>query len=143
MKKLMMIAALLIVPLVSEAREPVSHTGVYRECVQWTTYNGMETSKQFELELKDDDSISLVISFYRGTAECVGENKEIIVEYRNFAILDDLGRGYPARIMTVHEVEKDIYFKLLFTGDSVSAHSSDSLPVKYDYMRAIYLKKVN
>lgn len=143
MKKLMMIVALLIVPLIGEAREPVSHTGSYRDCVRWTTYNGMETSKQFELELREDDSISLVISFYRGTAECAGDNKEILVEYRNFEILDDLGRDYPARIMTIHEVEKGIYFKLLLTGDSVSVHSSDSLPVKYDYMRAAYLKKVN
>lgn len=143
MKRLMMIAALLITPLVTEAREPVSHAGIYRDCVQWTTYNDVETSKQFELELKEDDSISLIISFYRGTAECAGENKEILAEYRNFAVLDDLGRGYSARIMTVHEVEKNIYFKLMFTGDSVSAHSSDSLPVKFDFMRSIYLKRVN
>jgi hypothetical protein len=142
MKRLMMIAVLFAIPLICEAREPISNVGVYRDCVQWTTYNGMETSKQFELEVKEDDSISLVISFYRGSATCDSENKEILVEYRNFKILKDIGRGYSARMMTVQDVEKNEYFQLMFSADNVMAFSSDSLPVKYDFMRSLSLKKV-
>jgi hypothetical protein len=68
---------------------------------------------------------------------------EIIADYHNFSVIDDMGRGYPARIMTIHALEDDQYFKIMLTGEYVDITSSDTLPVKFDFMREVILEKIH
>lgn len=142
MKKIVFSLLLLALPLMAEARGPNSHVGLYGECARWTTFNGMKTSKKFDLELKEDDSITLTISFYRNTDTCESEDVELLVEYKNFRIIEDLGKGSVVRIVTVYDEVEKYYFKLMFLTDRVTANFSETLPIRASFANYFSLNRL-
>ena len=89
--KLLMKIAVLFLPICASAAQIESRVGVYAECVQWTTINGVKHSKGFEFALNEDQSMHLDVKFYTGTAKCEGDG-ETLMRADNFQILNRIGK---------------------------------------------------
>lgn len=139
MKNLILILSLMV-PFTGQATERVPLTGKYSECVRWTTYNGVETSKKFELVLAEDRSISLSIGFYWGSAECESAPKELTTLNR-FEMLEDFDTGLGFRKMKAKEADSNVYYEFLVTKENAMVYSGDSLPVKPDFLRTLSLTR--
>jgi hypothetical protein len=137
--KILALLISLIVPALSEAGERNPLAGRYTECVRWTTYNGLETSKKFELVVQEDNRLEFTASLIEGSGDCNGHVRESRV-YRDFKIMEVKGtRNF--KIMAMQDMESKIHFRLVLSSGSASVFTGDSYPVKLDPMKEILLKR--
>lgn len=141
MKKCMIAVLALVVPLMSNAAtELESSAGLYTDCVKWTTINGVENSKGFQYLLNEDDSMSLDVLYYRGTAKCEGEG-EVLMRADNFTVREKVGHGKAIFMLIARNEDSGDYYQMMFSKGRVMVNISDSLPIKYDFNRTLLLKK--
>lgn len=141
MKNYMIAVVALVLPLVTNAAtELEASSGLYTECVKWTTVNGVEHSKEFRYALNEDDSMSLDILFYTGTATCEGDG-EVLLHAERFTILEKIVHKKTIFMLTARNEDSGDYYEMMFSKDSVMVQISDSLPIKYDFNRTLLLKK--
>lgn len=131
----------LLMPFAASAAPIESRVGVYAECVQWTTVNGIEHSKGFEYALNEDESMHLEIKYYTGTAKCEGDG-EVLMRAGNFDIKNRIGKFPQILILLVKDMDGGDYYEIMFSNDSAIINSSDKLPVEYDINRTLLLTKV-
>ncbi len=138
--KSLIFSLVMLLPTVGEANEVNLTAGHYSDCVRWTSYNGVETSKKFELVSGQDNSLEFTASFHQGSGVCEGEATEVRA-YRNFQIVKDTGNR-PIRLITAQDVDSKLYFKFMLSRDSAIIETADSLTDKPNPMRMLLLKKM-
>jgi hypothetical protein len=138
--KLLMVLAPMALPLAALAEDNPLVGRLYSKCVQWTTFNGVATSKKFNFTYGDDGTALLMISFFENTASCEGAAQT----QDNYLIkISDSSGDNLVKILNGHEDKMNLYYKIILTPNYVSIYSSETLPVKPDYLNTIYLKRAN
>lgn len=137
--KLILMTLALVLPAIGHAEEVNVLAGRYSDCVQWTTYNGVPTSKKSEFIFGKDASLVIKISMFDGTAICDNAPVEI-VEYQQFQVLDDSGNN-PGRFITAKSAETNLYFKLVIAKSFALIYSSANYPVKVALVHMMHLKR--
>lgn len=138
--KAMILFILVSLPTTVFAEEVNLLAGRYSSCVRWTTYNGMETSKKFDLAFGLDNSLEFTASFYQGSGVCGGTPLEERA-YRNFQMIKDSGNRR-VRLITAQDVDSKLYFKFSLSRDSAIIDTTDSLADKPDPMRTLLLDRI-
>lgn len=139
MKKLLFLAAVMILSVSAHAEEPSPFAGVFSECVKWTTYNDIPTSKKFQLVYGADNTVVYRILFYDRTDKCEGlpvQGKE----YSEFETLKDFGNS-AIHFREVKEPNEGFYLQLILSKDSASITRSDNYPIKIQFNNFIVLKR--
>jgi hypothetical protein len=139
--KLLMTLALSTLPLAALADDENILAGQYADCVQWTTMNGVPTSKKFELIFDPTNALHFAASYYEGSATCEGGPKEVR-RYERFTVVQDSGNRR-VRLITAQDEDSKLYFKFVLSMDSAIIYTGDSLPVKPDAMRSMILNRTN
>lgn len=131
----------LVLPLMSSAatKNEVS-AGSYSDCVKWTTVNGVEHSKGFQYVLNEDDSMSLDVFYYTGSARCEGSG-EVLMHAENFSVQKKIAHGKKIFSLLAKNEDKGDYYQMMFSEGRVLIHVSDSLPFEYDINRSLLLTK--
>lgn len=138
--KTLILFILAALPATTIADEINLLAGQYSDCVRWTTYNGVETSKKFELVFGLDNSLEFKASFHQGSGVCEGEPAEVRT-FRNFQVIKDSGNRR-VRLITAQDLESKLYFKLMLSRESAIIDTAQSLEDKPDPMRTILMKRV-
>lgn len=138
--KFAILLSFLLVPIASNAVEENSSVGIYADCVQWTTYNDVKTSKKFEFELTEDGLMRFDILFFTGSAECEGVG-ETLLHAENFKVKEGAGSGHRARYILARDEDGGDYYQLIFSKERLLIQISERLPVKYDANRMLLLKR--
>lgn len=141
MKYAISILALALPLMSSAATDSDVSTGVYSDCVKWTTINGVEHSKGFQYILNDDDSMSLDVLYYTGTDKCEGDGEELL-HAENFTVQKKVAHKNTVFLILAKNEDSGDYYEMMFSKDRVMVSISDSLPIKYDFNRTLLLKKV-
>lgn len=124
----------------SHAQTHDSNVGVYRDCVQWTTVNGVEHSKGFELEFGQDSSMRIDVLFYVGTSDCQGQG-ELVARTENFKVIRRMGVGENTQYVYAKDRDSDDYYKIMFSDGTALIQRSEGLPFKYEFDNSLLLKK--
>ena len=139
MKKIMLFMATLVLSISAQAVEVNPHAGAYSECVKWTTFNGVPTSKKFEMVYGEDRSLLYRIEFYNGTDKCEGEVADR-KEFSEFEVIKSFGRSL--HFIEVKEARENLYLQLMISDGDMSVTISDKYPIEIQMNNFIILKRV-
>lgn len=137
MRKITLFVAALVLSMSAQAEEVNPHAGTYSECVKWTIFNGVPTSKKFETVYGEDRSLLYRIEFYNGTDKCEGEAVDR-KEFSEFEVIKSFGRSL--RFIEVKEVHENLYLQLMISDGDMSVTISDKYPIKIQMNNFIILK---
>lgn len=138
MKKIMFVVALAL-SMSAKAAETNPLAGTYSECVKWTVFNGVPTSKKFEMVYGEDRSLVYRIGAYNNTDKCDGATIEE-KSYSDFEVIKDLD-GSSVRFMDLREKTENLYFEVVVSKDKMSVTTSDKYPVEIQMMNFIVLPR--
>ena len=139
--KLLIMLALAVLPLLAMADDTPAAPKIYKECVQWTTYNGMATSKQFHFVASADQSVLLVMSYFENTAKCEGSAR-FIDNYDKIKVTNSRGDDV-VRFIDAQDDASKVYYQIMLSPNYVTIYSGDTLPVQHGLDNLIYLKRAN
>ncbi|MBX2994110.1 MAG: hypothetical protein KF681_04795 [Bdellovibrionaceae bacterium] len=139
MKKIILMVAALVLSTAAQAEGVNELAGTYSECVKWTIFNGVPTSKKFEMVYGVDRSLLYRIEFFNGTATCEGEpiNRQ---EMSDFEVIKDLS-SRKFHLVDLRERTENLYFELMVSEDSMSVVTSKKYPVEIQLNNFITLKR--
>jgi hypothetical protein len=142
MMKYMIPILILVIPLSSKAGDfTQTSAGLYASCAQWTTVNEIEHSKGFQFILKEDDSMSLDISYHTGTSKCEGRG-EPLLHIENFVVEKKEGYGRKVFLLLARDTDGGKYYEIMFSDNRAIIHISDRLPFKRDLNHTLFLRKM-
>ena len=139
--KNLILTLILMIPLSGHASEVNLLAGRYVECVQWTTYNGVQTSKKAEFVFGEDHSLSVKISMFEGTTTCDKGLSEVY-EYKNFVVVSDSGNRLK-RIITAKNAETGLFFQFFVTKALATIYSGKTNPVQIEIANTMLLSREN
>ncbi|MBX3032940.1 MAG: hypothetical protein KF865_03380 [Bdellovibrionaceae bacterium] len=139
MKKILLLVATLALSMSAYAAETNPLAGTYSECVKWTVFNGVLTSKKFEMVYGEDRSLVYRIGFYNNTDKCEGDPIDA-KSYSDFEVIKDLD-GSSVRFMDLKEKTENLYFEIVVSKDKMSVTTSDKYPVEIQMTNFIVLPR--
>lgn len=139
MKKIILMVAALVLSTAAQAEGVNELAGTYSECVKWTIFNGVPTSKKFEMVYGVDRSLLYRIEFFNGTSTCEGEPIDRH-EMSDFEIVKDLS-SRKFHFVDLRERKENLYFELMVSEDSMIVTTSEKYPVEIQLNNFITLKR--
>ena len=137
--KNLILSLILMVPLSGHAADVNLLAGRYVECVKWTTYSGMQTSKKAEFVFGENHSLAVKISMFEGTATC-DKGLAQVFEYKSFTLVSDSGNRL-RRMITAKNEETGLYFQFFVTKALATIYSGKTYPVQIEIANAMFLSR--
>lgn len=138
MNKIMFFVAALALSVSAQAAETNPLAGTYSDCVKWTIYNGVPTSKKFEMIYGEDRRLVYRIGFYNKTDKCEGEPIDG-KEFSEFEVIKAFGSSM--HFIEMREVSENFYLQLIISKDIMSVMTSEKYPVEIQMDNSIVLKR--
>lgn len=140
MKAILLLIAMISLSAGAMAAEDKNEiVGTYSKCVEWTTVNGVPSSKKFEFIHGADRSMLLRIELHNGSSICEGMVVKL-QEYSQFEILNDEDSS-AFRLVDVKETKKDIYMQITIMKSIVNVIFSKSYPVVMDMQNSVLIRR--
>lgn len=121
------LAISLLSVICTKAAAAKDYAGTYDVCEPWTTFNNVQTSRLFELEVTGWGNLEFRTYFYKGNQECLGEIQEsaVVTDLLTIDSVDGL-------MITAFSPSRKLYYRAMFGKENALLQIGERLPLEVD-----------